>query len=232
MTMRRGGAGLAAALLALFLPVGAARAQTVTSAGSGQPSNDAVAVNTKDGSSLFKLAFSVKKVSGDVDASNTAVAYASCSECRTVAAAIQVVLVEGSPDVETPTNVALAINYQCSECETLAAAYQFVFGDGVDVKLTPTGKQELHDVKKQLQDLQKNSDALTLQEIADRIAALASQVGDIVANNLVPTGQDAAPGQQSTTSSSTTGSTTPGSSSSTASSTSTSTAPPTSTTAP
>jgi putative peptide zinc metalloprotease protein len=233
MTARRLGVGLLSVLVALLVATAPAGAQTVTSAGSGNPSNDAVAVNTKDGSSLFKLAFSVKKVSGDVNASNTAVAYASCSECRTVAAAIQVVLVDGSPDVSTPTNVALAINYQCSECETLAAAYQFVFGDGTDVKLTPTGKQELHDVKKQLQDLQKNSDTLTLQQIADQVGALAAKVGDIVANNLVPTGQSAAPGQQSTTTSSTAGTTTSAPTTSSERSTSTTTAPTsTSTTAP
>jgi putative peptide zinc metalloprotease protein len=228
--MRRGGAAFTTLLLAVVVLSGPAYAQTVTSAGSGNPSNDAVAVNKKDGSSLFKLAFSVKRVSGDVDASNAAVAYASCTACQTVAAAIQVVLVEGSPDVETPTNVALAINYQCSECETLAAAYQFVFGDGTDVKLTPTGKQELHDVKKQLQDLQKNSDTFTLQQIADQVAALAAKVGDVVANNLVPTGQAAAPGQQSTTTSSTPEATTTAPTTSSERSISTTTEPPTSST--
>lgn len=205
--MRRRWPGRVAATLVAtaLLGVGPALAQTATSIGSGQPSNDAVAVNTKDGSSVFKLAFSVKKVSGDVNASNTAAAVASCTDCRTVAVAIQVVLAEDTANSFTPTNTALAINYQCTECETLAAAYQFVFGDGTDVKLTPEGKQQLHDVKKQLQDLQKTSDALTLQEIADRVAVLAAEVGDVVAHSLVPRGQDAAPGQSTT---STTGSTT------------------------
>ena len=46
----------------------------------------AVAVNTKDGSSVFRLAFSIKKVAGDVvDNANAAVAYSSCESCRTIA---------------------------------------------------------------------------------------------------------------------------------------------------
>ena len=98
--------------------------------------NSAVATNTKDGKSVFKLAFSVKKVTGEVDATNTAVAYASCEDCRTVAAAIQVVLVSGPVGSASPQNVAVAINYDCTECETLAAAYQFVFADGQEVEFT------------------------------------------------------------------------------------------------
>ena len=133
--------------------------------------NTAIAVNKKDGKSVFKLAFSVKKASGDVDASNTAAAYASCTDCKTVAAAIQVVLVSdaGSATLE---NVSVAINYQCTECETLAAAYQFVFADGQEIEFTKEGKQRLHDLKKRFHDL-KQRDDLTLDQLADEIAAIA-----------------------------------------------------------
>jgi putative peptide zinc metalloprotease protein len=141
--------------------------------------NTAVAVNKKDGKSVFKLAFSVKKVSGDVDASNTAVAYASCTDCKTVAAAIQVVLVSDPGDSFTPTNTAIAFNYQCTECETLAAAYQFVYGDGQELEFTKEGKQRLHDLKKQFQDL-KNRDDLTLEQLAHEIALIAGEVAKVV----------------------------------------------------
>jgi len=141
--------------------------------------NTAIAVNQKDGKSVFKLAFSVKKVSGDVDASNTAVAYASCTDCKTVAAAIQVVLVSDPGDSFTPANTAIAFNYQCSECETLAAAYQFVYGDGQELQFTQEGKQRLHDLKKQFQDL-KQRDDLTLEQLAHEIAVIAGEVAKVV----------------------------------------------------
>jgi len=79
-------------------------------AGAQSQDNTAVAVNKKDGKSVFKLAFSVKKATGDVDATNTAVAYSSCTDCKTVAAAIQVVLVSDVGSSVTPQNMAVAIN--------------------------------------------------------------------------------------------------------------------------
>src|SRR5689334_2393044 len=78
-------------------------------ADNGTPTNDAVAVNTKDGSSVFKLAFSVRSIENSTVApENGAVAYASCSNCQTVAIAVQVVFVVGSPQVFTPENLAIA----------------------------------------------------------------------------------------------------------------------------
>jgi putative peptide zinc metalloprotease protein len=159
-----------AAHAALFLsPVSAASAQT----------NSAGATNTKDGKSVFKLAFSVKKASGDVDASNTAVAYANCTDCKTVAAAIQVVLVSGDVDSFSAENVSLAVNYDCTECETLAAAYQFIFGNGQELEFTKEGKARLHELKKQFHDL-KQRDDLTLDQLAAEIAAIAGEVAEVV----------------------------------------------------
>ena len=144
---------------------------------------DAIAVNKKDGKSVFKLAFSVKKASGDVDATNTALAYASCTDCKTVAAAIQVVLVS-DVDSASAENVSLAINYQCTECETLAAAYQFVFADGQEIEFTKEGKQRLHDLKKRFHDL-KQRDDLTLEQLAAEIAAIAGEVAEVVDTEVV-----------------------------------------------
>lgn len=140
--------------------------------------NTAVAANTKDGKSVFKLAFSVKKATGEVDATNTAVAYASCNDCRTVAAAIQVVLVSDETSV-VPENVAIALNYQCTECETLAAAFQFVYGDGQELEFTKEGKAQLHDLKKRFKDL-KQRDDLSLSQLATEISVIAGEVAEVV----------------------------------------------------
>lgn len=174
------------ATLALVLPVPAAGAQDTA----------AVAVNRQDGKSVFKLSFSVKRVmDGDVDAANAAVAYASCNDCRTVAAAIQVVLAMDEVDSVTAENVAIAINYQCSSCETLAEAYQYVYGEGQPVRFTPEGQQRLADIRRRLQELRRRDD-LTIEELHGEIAALAGEVATVVDTELVATGSEGAPGQQ------------------------------------
>lgn len=167
-----------AALAAVVLPVaspGPASAQE----------NDAIAVNEKDGKSVFKLAFQVKKtMDSDVDATNTAIAYASCTDCRTVAAAIQVVLVMEDPDSVNVENSALAINYDCTECETMAAAYQFVFGTGEELAFTKEGKRRLQELRKQFYDLKKRDD-LTLQQLNGEIAIIAGAVAEVVDSEVV-----------------------------------------------
>src|SRR5918992_3722607 len=128
-------------------------------AASAQGDTTAVAVNTKDGSSIFRLAFNVRRVAGEVvDQANAAVAFASCEDCRTVALSIQLVLVMSDPDVVTPTNLALAINQDCTSCETLASAYQYVLGTGGPVHFDAEGNQELASIKSALRDLGRDSD--------------------------------------------------------------------------
>lgn len=183
-----------AALLVLAFP-----AATSTAAGAQEAQGDtaAVAVNTRDGSSVFRLAFSVKRVMGsEVDADNAAVAYASCADCQTVASSIQVVLLMDDADSVTTDNVAVAINYQCSECETLAAAYQYVFGDGQPVRFSAEGNRRLADIRRRLQALRQRDD-LTLEQLAQEIAALAGEVAEVVDEELVPVGAAGAPGQES-----------------------------------
>jgi putative peptide zinc metalloprotease protein len=187
--------------------------------------NTAVATNTKDGKSVFKLAFSVKQVTGEVDATNTAVAYASCTDCRTVAVAIQVVLVS-EVDAATPENVAIAINYDCTECETLARAFQFVYGTGEELEFTKEGKARLHDLKKRVHDL-KQRDDLTLAQLAAELAVIAAEVAEVVEEE-TQVKQSSAP---TTTAPATTSTTAPSSTTtSTASSSTTTTVSPASTT--
>lgn len=166
-----------------------------TSDGSNQGDSSAVAINRRDGSSVFRLAFSVKRVmSSEVDADNAAVAYASCTDCQTVASSIQVVLVMDDSNSLTTDNVAIAINYQCTECDTLAAAYQYVFGNGEPVRFTAEGNRKLADIRRRYQQLRQRDD-LTLQQLADEIAKLAGEVAEVVDEELVATGKAGAPGQ-------------------------------------
>lgn len=176
---------MAVALAGLVVPVSTAGAQE----------DAAVAVNRQDGKSVFRLAFSVRRMmDGDVDATNAAVAYASCDDCRTVAASLQVVLAMGEVDSITPENLAVAVNNQCTSCETLAAAYQYVYGNGQPVRFTPEGNQRLADIRRRLQQL-RQGDELTVEQLAAELDALGEEVGTVVYTELVPTGREGAPGQ-------------------------------------
>ena len=148
----------------------------------------AVAVNTKDGSSIFKLAFAIKRAAGDVvDNGNAAVAISSCNECRTVAIAIQIVLVTGDPEVVTPQNIALAFNVECTSCETFASAFQFVLGTDGNVHFTPEGRHEIQDIRRELKDITRAG--LPLAELDARLDALMQRLAVVLRNELVASGK-------------------------------------------
>jgi len=172
----------------------------------------AVAVNTKDGASVFRLAFSIKRVGGDVvDNANAAVSYASCDSCRTVALSIQIVLVTGDPETVTPENVALAINVDCTSCETLASAYQWVLGtDEQNVRFSPEGQVAINQIRKELREL--GASDLPVDELQARVKQLMLRLGEVLKTELEPVGRPPDnPGQDtgSTTTATTTTATVP-----------------------
>ena len=164
------------ALLLAFVAPGSA-----TAAGGD---NTAVAINVKDGSSLFKFAFSIKKVTGEVvDNSNAAVAYASCENCRTTAIAIQIVLVSGSPGTVVPENLAISINESCTLCQTFATAFQFVIGvEDPSVGLTKEGKRQLREILREFKAL--NGEDYTLEEFHARTQALGQRLRTVLQTEL------------------------------------------------
>jgi putative peptide zinc metalloprotease protein len=207
---------LLAALFALGLTTGA---PTAASAGD----NAAIAVNTKDGTTVFKVAFAIRHVMGDVvDETNGAVAYASCTDCAAVAIAFEIVLVEGNPSTVTPTNVAIAFNENCDTCVAVAEAYQFVLGTGGLVHFDHEGNQILADIRKELHSLKKED--LTIEELQAELDSIAARIADVLANHLVPV-PGKKTGQQETTTTTTTTSTT-------TTPDTTTTTPPTTTTEP
>jgi putative peptide zinc metalloprotease protein len=149
--------------------------------------NAAIAVNTKDGTTVFKVAFAIRHVmKGVVDQTNAAVAYASCTECATVAIAFEIVLVESNPTVVTPTNLAIAFNENCTTCVAVAEAYQFVLGTGGAVHFDSEGNQILAQIRKELHSLKKED--LTIDQLQAKLDDIAARIADVLANHLVPVG--------------------------------------------
>jgi putative peptide zinc metalloprotease protein len=178
-----GGAFLAvtAALVVVGLFVLLGRPDTTTA---GDADNVAVAVNTKDGKSVYKVRIAIRRENGDiVSSTNAAIAYASCTDCQTTAIAFEVLLITNNASVITPTNLAIAINENCSGCETIAQAYQFIQSTDGQVRFTKDGSKRLADIRHELHALRKSD--LTADELQTSLDALANQIADILAHELV-----------------------------------------------
>ena len=179
---------LVVSLALVWAPVTALAQEETVEGGGGD--NTVVAVNTKDGSSKFKVSFKIVRTSSDViDESNIAVAFASCEGCETVAIAFQVVLVNGTPSVVIPENYAIALNFECTSCETLASAYQFVLGTDGNVHFSPEGNRALSEIRRALRVV-AGSEELTLDEIQAELDVLAADLRTVLAEEMVTSGPD------------------------------------------
>jgi len=150
--------------------------------------NTAIAVNTKDGTIVFKVSFKVVRANQDVvDNGNAAVAISSCVDCASIAAAYQIVLVFSDPSVVAPVNLALAENVECQMCVAFAAASQWILGTGGPVHFDAEGNQLLAELKQELGDLSKQDD-LTLAELQAALDEIGAAIVDVLGNHLVPSG--------------------------------------------
>jgi putative peptide zinc metalloprotease protein len=153
-----------------------------------QIDNGAIAVNTEDDSEVFEFAFDFTRVvNGIVDQTNAAVAYASCTNCTTVAIAVQIVLVVGDATQVTPENLALAINENCVACTTVAAAYQYVFGTGDRIRLTGQARKQLRELVRQFKAIGEMDG--TAQEIDAEFDRLVGELRAVLEKGIVPVGR-------------------------------------------
>ncbi|MGE2722200.1 hypothetical protein [Mycolicibacterium celeriflavum] len=113
----------------------------------GDGNNQALAVNTTDGTVVYDAAFALVWATDEEYATNIneAHAYASCENCAAVAIAYQVVFVvdqdETNDNVAVPQNLAGALNYECVNCMTYALARQLFVT--LDEDLSPQAKADL-----------------------------------------------------------------------------------------
>ena len=162
-------------------------ATTVAGGGGANTDNVAVATNTKDGKTVIAISLKITQVaSDDVDATNAAVAVASCSDCQTVAIALEGVLVIGDPSTFDPTNIALAINSECNNCQTLAAAYQDIVQNGTRVRISGEGRREIAAIRKDLESLRNSG--LDIFAIQQRVNDDAGRFLAVLQNDVYPIG--------------------------------------------
>jgi putative peptide zinc metalloprotease protein len=141
--------------------------------------NQAVAINTQDGSTLYDVAFALVWVGDEwVEERNEAYAFASCRDCKTVAVAFQVILIVGDSNVIVPVNLAVAANYACESCVTHAVAMQLV------ATLTGVPSEEVLDeltrVWSRLDHLEEDIANLSLEEIYAELATVEREILEVL----------------------------------------------------
>jgi putative peptide zinc metalloprotease protein len=180
-------ARLSIALLALVaaLSLGAvAYAATFTTAKGNNAEAEAAGA---PGTSVIDLALGMRENDTDVvDEANSAFAHSTCDDCRSVAIAFQVVIVQSRPSTVTPANVAVALNENCNACSSLAIAHQFVVGKGEPARITKSGRRQLAAVGDDLLRLERSYEELPDAEIQARADADAAKVREILDTELVP----------------------------------------------
>ncbi|HLN76793.1 MAG TPA: hypothetical protein VK204_07070 [Nocardioidaceae bacterium] len=136
--------------------------------------NQALAVNTEDGSTVYDVAFALVWAEDEpADNVNSAYALASCTGCTTVAVAFQVVLVLGQSDV-VPQNLAAAVNYSCMECVTGALAQQLVLT--LDGPLSDATRQELAALWARIAEYGTTLEGRSLSEIRAQLTDFERQI--------------------------------------------------------
>ncbi|MGX9791857.1 hypothetical protein [Mycobacterium sp. MMS18-G62] len=148
--------------------------------------NQALAVNTTDGTVDYEAAFAMVWETDDNYAKNIndAEAYASCNSCGAVAVAYQVVFVIDNDDtndnVAAPQNLAGALNYNCVNCLTYALAQQLFVT--LDEPLSPDAMAALDKIWAEIAAYQDKIEAgqVKLDDIDDQLHVYTNQIKAIV----------------------------------------------------
>lgn len=142
--------------------------------------NQALAVNTTDGSVTYSVAFALvwAEDGNPVTTTNEAYAFANCTGCAAVAVGFQVVLVVGQADVIVPQNLSAAANYNCLDCLAYALASQLVLT--LDGPLDPASKQQLEALWAQIAEYGRNLQDVPLSDIQAMLNGYKEQITAIV----------------------------------------------------
>jgi putative peptide zinc metalloprotease protein len=141
--------------------------------------NQALAVNTEDGSVAYDVSFALVWADEDTAVNrNEAYAFASCRDCRTVAVAFQVVLLLGEVDVVVPENIAAAVNYACVECVTYALATQLVVS--LPGPLSDDGARDLAAIWAELAEFGEHIEGVPLAELRTRLTEFEARILAVV----------------------------------------------------
>jgi hypothetical protein len=150
----------------------------------GKPLNQVMAENSEDKRFLARASIKFRKLKGDdIGPVNIAFAQGKCTDCQTIAVAVQVIVYKRQPGPSNihPQNVALAANVGCTRCVTIARAIQYVIPvDDFDnvpdnvKRLVQRLDQELHKFEQV-----RSIDELNSDEAAARLQAAVNDFSEL-----------------------------------------------------
>jgi hypothetical protein len=153
----------------------------------GSANNYVYLYNTTDNALLSRASTSVARQEGNTVANqNVAYAKSTCTGCRTVAVAVQVVIVQGPGTDFRPTNAAIALNENCTSCATFAFARQYVLSPHREVELSGQTKKQVASLRAQMSSVASSQEPFPQLE-AD-LDSLSQQVLSAVQADLNHTG--------------------------------------------
>lgn len=175
-----------AALVAVVL-VSVTAPTSFADSGSAGGKNVVIAINETDGSVLPRSGVAVTVAAANtVGSENLASARSSCTDCRTVAVAMQAVLITRDPSTVSPKNIAVALNDDCLRCQTFADAYQYVVSTGGPAHLSDEGRQRVADLRGRVADTAASG--LAFDQLEAELDALYAEFKDVIDTDLVRNG--------------------------------------------
>jgi hypothetical protein len=97
----------------------------------------------------------VREKQDNVTAGNQAVARATCTDCQTLALALQLVVYRQGAVNVAPRNFAIAINDQCTRCFTLARAIQYAIPVPDPQDISPDVKALIQELNGEMHELER-----------------------------------------------------------------------------
>jgi putative peptide zinc metalloprotease protein len=177
----------AALALAAMLALGArapAWAQTTgpDSGQGGDAKNIVMVQNRVDGRLTAGGEIQLNRVPGPTAGPvNMASAYSSCTDCQTLAVAMQIDLISRTATSITPQNAATAVNAGCSRCYTVARALQYVLQVDDPTEVPPDVTRLIQAMDRELTAIQTDR-TVDLNQAEARINAVIAQFAGLAQN--------------------------------------------------
>lgn len=151
----------------------------------GAGGNNVVMINNHQDDSLrVKGSVQLNRINApNVAPQNLARAYSSCTDCETLAVAMQVNLIRRDTNRVVPANAAVAINYQCTRCRTIAVALQYTLSVDDPMQTPHDVRQLVRQMDLELREIARAADSLSeaierINGVIGRFVALADSLDD------------------------------------------------------
>jgi putative peptide zinc metalloprotease protein len=149
----------------------------------GAPRNEVRLQNPQDKRFMARASVKMFRIHGDdVRPYNLALAQAQCTDCQTIAVAVQVVFYQRGATNIQPQNIAIASNVGCTRCVTIAKAVQYVIPvDDLKADVPDEVKSLVKDIDKELRYFAsvKSVNDLSSKEAETRLEQVLGQYADL-----------------------------------------------------